>query len=110
MVGGVRDVDGQVLGVHRTYLMRDDPGQWHRRERASLGLIGGRAVQLGYAAKMLMVAELLYSIRGAQKVLGLSRASIYRFIYGGDLATIKIGRRTAVSAASIQRLAVEGAP
>ena len=37
--------------MHRTYLMRDDPGRWHRRERASLGLIGGRAVQLGYAAK-----------------------------------------------------------
>jgi putative DNA primase/helicase len=56
MVGAVRDVDGELLGVHRTYLMRDR-GQWHRRERASLGLIGGRAVQLGHAAEMLMVAE-----------------------------------------------------
>lgn len=47
MVARVDDLDGRLIGVHRTYLARDDAGLWNRRDRASLGPIGGGAARLG---------------------------------------------------------------
>ncbi|MGH7091422.1 MAG: DUF7146 domain-containing protein [Stellaceae bacterium] len=47
MVARVDGPDGETIGVHRTYLRRDPDGTWHRRDRASLGPIGGGAVRLG---------------------------------------------------------------
>ncbi|MGH7087670.1 MAG: DUF7146 domain-containing protein [Stellaceae bacterium] len=38
--------DGELCGVHRTYLGRDPDGTWCRRDRASLGPIGGGAMRL----------------------------------------------------------------
>jgi hypothetical protein len=57
MIARVDGVDGELIGVHRTYLARDNRGQWHRRDRASLGPVGGGAVQLAPAGELLMVAE-----------------------------------------------------
>jgi putative DNA primase/helicase len=57
MVARVDDVDGRLIGVHRTWLTRDPNGQWKRRDRASLGPIRGGAVRLAPAADTLMVAE-----------------------------------------------------
>ena len=57
MVSAIRNVDGELIGVHRTYLVSDDRGQWRRRERASLGPIRGGAIQLAHATEMLMIAE-----------------------------------------------------
>jgi hypothetical protein len=42
MIAGVRNVDGELIGVHRTFLTPD----YRRRDRASLGPIGGGAVRL----------------------------------------------------------------
>jgi putative DNA primase/helicase len=55
MVARVDDVDGRLIGVHRTWL--DPARQWYRRDRASLGPIGGGAVRLAAAAETLMVSE-----------------------------------------------------
>jgi hypothetical protein len=57
MIGAVTDVHGQLIAVHRSYLVRDNRGHWHRRDRASLGPVGGGAVRLAPAAEPLMVGE-----------------------------------------------------
>jgi hypothetical protein len=57
MVARVDGLDGKLVGLHRTWLARDDRGQWHRRDRASLGPIAGGAVRLAPAAEMLLVGE-----------------------------------------------------
>jgi len=43
MLARVDGADGALVGVHRTYLWLDKCGQWERRDRASLGPIGGGA-------------------------------------------------------------------
>jgi putative DNA primase/helicase len=57
MVARVDNIDGEPIGVHRTYLARDDRGQWRRRDRATLGPIAGGAVRLALAAETLLVGE-----------------------------------------------------
>jgi putative DNA primase/helicase len=57
MVARIDDIDGALIGVHRTWLDRDDAGQWHRRDRASLGPITGGAVRLAPAAETLLIGE-----------------------------------------------------
>jgi putative DNA primase/helicase len=57
MLALVEHVERGVVGVHRTYLARDDAGIWRRRDRASLGPIAGGAVRLAPAADTLMVGE-----------------------------------------------------
>jgi len=57
MVAQVVGLDGELTGVHRTWLHRDDRGEWCRRDRASLGPVGGGAVRLAPAAETLLVAE-----------------------------------------------------
>jgi putative DNA primase/helicase len=57
MVALVEHVARGVVGVHRTYLARDDAESWRRRDRASLGPIAGGAVRLAPAADTLMVGE-----------------------------------------------------
>jgi putative DNA primase/helicase len=46
MVARVDDLNGRLIGVHRTWLARDPAGAWRRFDRASLGPIGGGAVRL----------------------------------------------------------------
>src|SRR5207302_9420939 len=46
-----------ITGIHRTWLTRDAAGIWRRRDRASLGPIGGGAVRLAPASETLLVAE-----------------------------------------------------
>jgi hypothetical protein len=57
MVARVDNLDGKLIGVHRTWLERVSADQWHRRDRASLGPIGGGAARLAPAAETLMVGE-----------------------------------------------------
>jgi hypothetical protein len=55
MVARIDDIEGRLIGVHRTWLDRDAAGQWDRRDRASLGPIGGRAVRLAEPDKTLLI-------------------------------------------------------
>jgi putative DNA primase/helicase len=57
MVAVVEHVDRGITGVHRAWLTRDAAGIWRRRDRASLGPIGGGAVQLAPASETLMIGE-----------------------------------------------------
>ncbi|MEQ1539354.1 MAG: helix-turn-helix domain-containing protein [Sphingorhabdus sp.] len=45
------------------------------------------------------------SVNGAAKALGVGRSSIYGLLKSGRLEAIKIGRRTLLTTASINRLA-----
>lgn len=47
---------------------------------------------------------LAISINETTKVLGIGRTSVYAFIGAGRLRTLKLGRRTLVSTASIRQL------
>lgn len=53
MIARVDNCDGELIGVHRTYLTAD----CRRYDRASLGVIAGGAVRLAPAAKTIAVAE-----------------------------------------------------
>lgn len=57
MVARVNSLDGKVIGVHPTWLDRDDRGRLHRRDRASLGPVGGGSVRLAPAAETLLIGE-----------------------------------------------------
>jgi hypothetical protein len=57
MVARVDSLDGELIAVHRTWLARDAAGVWHRRDRASLGSVGGGAVWLAPARETLLVGE-----------------------------------------------------
>jgi excisionase family DNA binding protein len=48
--------------------------------------------------------RLLYSPAEAERLLGLSHASVYRLIRDGKLIAVKLGARTGITAASIERL------
>jgi excisionase family DNA binding protein len=49
----------------------------------------------------------LTSIAEAQRALGIGRSTAYRLIQNGSLETVKIGRRTLITMASIRALAGE---
>ena len=48
--------------------------------------------------------KLSYTINEATEAVGLGRTTIYKLIAAGRLTTIKIGRRTLISAASLDEL------
>jgi excisionase family DNA binding protein len=48
------------------------------------------------------------SISDAARAIGIGRTKLYELINTGDLKTLKIGRRTLVSAASIKALVSGG--
>lgn len=71
MVARVDNIDGEPIGVHRTYLAPDDRGQWRRRDRASLGPIGGGAVRLTPTAETMMIGEGLETCLAAMQACAL---------------------------------------
>jgi hypothetical protein len=71
MVAPVLDLEGRLLGVHRTWLEQDDAGTWRRRDRATLGPIRGGAVQLAPAAWKLMVGEGIESCAAPMQATGI---------------------------------------
>ena len=71
MVARVDRPDGQLVGVHRTWIDRDVAGVWRRRDRASLGPIGGGAVRLAPAAEMLIIGEGVETTMAGMQASGL---------------------------------------
>jgi putative DNA primase/helicase len=49
--------DGAMIGISRTWLVRDAAGNWRRRDRAMLGRAVGGAVRLAPPAETLAVSE-----------------------------------------------------
>jgi hypothetical protein len=52
-------------------------------------------------------ARALYSPRETESILGISHASLYRLIGAGRLDARKLGNKTLITAASIERLVTE---
>jgi hypothetical protein len=52
-------------------------------------------------------ARALYSPRETEAILGISHASLYRLIGSGRLDARKLGCKTLITAASIERLVTE---
>ena len=73
MVARVDNIDGEPVGVHRTYLAPDDRGQWRRRDRASLGLVGGGAVRLATVRPddWLVIGEGIETVASVMQCTGL---------------------------------------
>jgi hypothetical protein len=57
MVARIDSIDGELIGVHRTWLFRDERGIWRRYRRAMLGRAAGGAVRLAEPEKTLLVGE-----------------------------------------------------
>jgi hypothetical protein len=96
MVARVDGIDGEVIGVHRTWLDRDDRGQWRRRDRAALGPIASGAVRLKLAAETLLVGEGIESVLAGIVATGLpgwaalSAAGIERLLLPSAVSNIAI--------------------
>jgi putative DNA primase/helicase len=71
MVALVEHIEHGTVGVHRTWLARDEAAIWRRRDRASLGPIAGGAVRLAPAAETLMIGEGLETCLSAVQATGM---------------------------------------
>ena len=50
-----------------------------------------------------MKTPLLHSIQASSQILGIGRSSLYGLIAGGEIYTVKIGRRTLIPDQEIRR-------
>jgi len=57
MIARIDSIDGEMIGIARTWLDRDQDGRWVRRDRAMLGQATGGAVRLARAGELLAVGE-----------------------------------------------------
>ena len=72
MVAIIEHIERGVVGVHRTWLGREDGApRWRRRDRATLGPIGGGAVRLAPAGELLMIGEGIETCLAAMQATGL---------------------------------------
>lgn len=61
-------------------------------------------------AEQLSAVSLLLTLNDAAQKLGISRRTIERMVYGGQLYSVTIGTRRLVRSADILRIARTGAP
>jgi hypothetical protein len=73
MVARVDSLDGELIGVQRTWLDRGASDGWRRRDRASLGPVGGGAVRLARhrPGLELLVGEGIETILAAMQLFHL---------------------------------------
>jgi putative DNA primase/helicase len=71
MIGRIDSIDGELIGIARTWLTRDAAGNWYRRDRAMLGRATGGAVRLAPAAETLMIGEGLETCLAAMQACSL---------------------------------------
>jgi putative DNA primase/helicase len=71
MVARIDSLDGELVGVSRTWLCRDASGIWRRRDRAMLGQASGGAVRLAPAAETLLVSEGIETALAAVTACGM---------------------------------------
>jgi hypothetical protein len=57
MVARIDAPDGDMIGIHRTWLYLGPDGAWRRRERAMLGRAAGGAVRLAPASETILIGE-----------------------------------------------------
>lgn len=71
MVARIDDIDGKLIGIARTWLVRDDRGIWRRRDRAMLGCAAGGAVRLAPVAETLQIGEGIESCLSAMQATAM---------------------------------------
>jgi putative DNA primase/helicase len=64
-------LDGELIGVHRTWLYRGPDGVWRRCDRAMLGRAAGGAVRLAAAAETLLIGEGIETTLAGMQATGL---------------------------------------
>jgi hypothetical protein len=57
MIARIDGIDGELIGIARTWLSRDAAGNWSRLDRAMLGRAAGGAVWLASTADALLIGE-----------------------------------------------------
>ena len=73
MLARIDNVDGELIGIHRTYLRRDGSGKSDvEPAKAMLGRAAGGAVRLATAAETLMVGEGIENSLAAMQATGMS--------------------------------------
>lgn len=68
LLAAVRDNDGRITGVMRTYLQRDDMGDVAVMSRRAMGILAGNGVRLGPHADIMAIGE------GVETMLSLRTA------------------------------------
>jgi len=71
MVGRIDNVDGDLIGVHRTWLCGRTDGRRERLDRAMLGPVSGGAVRMATAAELLLIGEGVETGLAATQATGL---------------------------------------
>jgi putative DNA primase/helicase len=72
MVARIDSPDGELIGVHRTWLARDTAGIWRRRDRRMLGRAAGGAARLAApAGETLLVGEGIETCLAAMQATAL---------------------------------------
>jgi putative DNA primase/helicase len=71
MVARIDGPDGEMIGVHRTWLARGADGFWRRRDRAMLGRAAGGAVWLAPAAETMLLGEGLETCFSGMQATGM---------------------------------------
>jgi putative DNA primase/helicase len=71
MIARIDNIDGELIGVARTWLTCDTTGNWRRLDRAMLGRAAGGAVRLASAAETLMIGEGIETCLAAMQACSL---------------------------------------
>jgi len=71
MIARIDNVDGELIGIHRTWLDQGLEGRWRRRDRAMLGRAAGGAVRLAPAGALLGIAEGLENALAVLQATGM---------------------------------------
>jgi putative DNA primase/helicase len=90
LVAAVRDADGRLVGVHRTYLKRDGSGKAEAEpQKASVGNVRGGAVRLSPLEHVLNVGELVLAegIESAGSAAILLSLPAWAALSAGNLAS-----------------------
>jgi putative DNA primase/helicase len=71
MVARIDSIDGELIGIARTWLTRDGAGKWCRLGRAMLGRAAGGAVQLASGTEIMLIGEGIETTLAGIEVTGL---------------------------------------
>lgn len=71
LVARIDSIDGEFIGISRTWLEHDPAGTWRRADRAMLGRAAGGAVRLAPVADALMIAEGIETAMAAMTATGM---------------------------------------
>jgi Toprim domain-containing protein len=71
MIARIDSIDGELIGIARTWLARDAAGNWCRLDRAMLGRAAGGAVWLASAANAVLIGEGIETTLAGVEATGL---------------------------------------